>query len=189
MAGHAGWLAHTGWAVCLCCVVFCLPPRLWVTIHTLPQVHLQGRLHKGSLAVVHHWFTTDVQIVHISFIQMATVTLASFLTLFPPLTSLFFFLWQDHRCIHLCILCVISTCAPAVKIKLKIEPGQIPYSVTTCRKQSDRKLPWKIARSEWLNSKWGPWPGHTYTPVSECASTWMGKWPTEWMALSLMVTR
>lgn len=104
MAGHAGWLAHTGWVVCLCCVVFCLPPRLWVTIHTLPQVHLQGRLLKGSLAVVHHWFSTDVQIAHISFIQMVTVTLASSLTFSPPLTSLFFFLWQDHRCIHLCTL-------------------------------------------------------------------------------------
>lgn len=66
---------------------------------------------------------------------------------------------------------------------------QIAFSLSARRKQSDRKLPWKIACSEWLSSKRGPRPGRTYAPASEWASTWMGKWPTEWMALWLMVTR
>lgn len=51
-AGPSGRTA--GRALCLCCVVFCLPPRLWVTIYTLPQVHLWGRVRTSSLATVRH---------------------------------------------------------------------------------------------------------------------------------------
>lgn len=47
---RADWLARTSRVVCLCCVVFCLPPRLWVTIHTLPRVQLRGTVPASSLA-------------------------------------------------------------------------------------------------------------------------------------------
>ncbi len=45
-------LACTSRAVCLCCVVFCLPPRLWVTIHTLPRVQLQGTVPVSASSCV-----------------------------------------------------------------------------------------------------------------------------------------
>lgn len=61
-AGCPGRLARTGRAVRLCCVVFCLPPRLWVTIHTLSQVHLRGRVRTSSLATLHHRLKAGQQI-------------------------------------------------------------------------------------------------------------------------------
>lgn len=169
----------------LCCVLFA-PSPLGDNSHSAASSspgQTPQRFISSGPSVVYYWCSDRPYFLHSDGYTHTSL----FPYLFPSFDQFGFFLWQDHRCIHLCtLMCYLCMCSSS---KNKTEPGQIPYSVTTCRKQSDRKLPWKIARSEWLNSKWGPWPGHTYAPVSECASTWMGKWPTEWMALSLMVTR
>lgn len=79
-----------GRAVCLCCVVFCLPPRLWVTIYTLPQVHLRGRVCTSSLARVRHqvydWHL-DLRIPFSELRRLQSHWLLLLVFFFPPFTT------------------------------------------------------------------------------------------------------
>lgn len=201
VARPAGWptgrLARTGRAVCLCCVVFCLPPRLWVTIHTLLRVQIQGTVPVSASSLAWLWFTAGCLLLgrlHVFMFwtrSFSKVTCGALLLLCYSLTSCWFSTYTTATAMYL----FLKELPLHVLWVIRGKKGQHFSSDkgTDClfTKRSQEAIRQKIALencSFWVTEQYARFPA-TYAPASEWASTRMGKWPTEWMALWLMVTR
>lgn len=224
-AAHWGFCCQPGHSalssrgVCLCCVLSCLPSRLWVIIHTPSQVQLQGTVPvpASSLArlecmwviygcVCSAGFSFEMQtnnkwlvggllkLFILWALSKQTESVVSVKTrrprgdfnVFSSVWPRLIFHVQGCKRVFVpeSITCMHSEWLNKKRQHFSPTREQIAFSLSARRKQSNRKLPWKIARPEWLSSDRGPRLGeHVWLRAYK-----LGEWPTERMALWLMAT-